>query len=193
MGDARVSPAAISAVEGALREHGQKQVVDAATATVAGEAASAARDGVYSLDELVAATKEHRDRSSGDGTVALHVLVLPGRFEAEGIPGVAFHATAFAVFPEVIAGMLPSGAEVDQFEAAIAVHELGHTFGLVNVTGVGGFHESADHPRHSPDEDSVMYWAIESSSMAEVFRTGPPSNFNPDDVKEMDRIRGQQP
>ncbi len=187
LGDARLSGDAISAIEQALREHGGKQTVD----VVVGEAQA---DGdVYSRQDLVTTAEQHRDHSSGEDTVALHVLVLPGRFEAQGVPGVAFHATTVALFPQEIGRMLPPGATSESFEAAVAVHELGHTFGLVNLTGVGEFHESSDHPRHTDDEDSVMYWAIESPSLRELFRTGPPRDFNEADRREMEAIRQQRP
>ncbi len=89
--------------------------------------------------------------------------------------------------------MLPPGAQVGAFERAVAVHELGHAFGLVNRTGVGAFHEDPGHPGHTGDESSVMYWAIESPSLTEIFGTGPPSGFTEADRREMDLVRQQRP
>ncbi|MDP9070284.1 MAG: hypothetical protein M3N68_03170 [Actinomycetota bacterium] len=186
LGGASLEQEAIEALERALRAHGGKRTVDVVT-----DKAEATED-VYSLEDLVRTSREHRDHSSGGETVALHVLVLPGRFQVEGVPGAAFHATAIALFPREIERVLPPGAAVGAFEAAVATHELGHTFGLVNRTGVGDFHEDQDHPGHTGDEDSVMYWAVESPSLAEVFRAGPPSDFNDADRREMERIRQQR-
>lgn len=187
VGGARLDLEAVETLEQALRDHGGKRTVEVVT----GEA----QDGkdVYSLEDLVSTSQEHRDRSSGDDTVALQVLVLPGRFEAQGVPGAAFHATVMALFPQEIDRMLPPGATVGAFEAAVATHELGHTFGLVNRTGVGKFHEDPEHPGHTDDRDSVMYWAVESPSLRELFGTGPPSDFNDADRQEMERIRAQRP
>ncbi len=187
IGGTSVSDEAVTALEGALREHGGKRDVE-----VVRSEAEASRD-VYSLRDLVEASQEHRDRSSGGDTVAVHVLVLPGRFEVEGVPGAAFHATAFALFPAEIERRLPPGAAVPEFEAAVAVHELGHTFGLVNRTGVGEFNEDPEHPGHTGDADSVMYWAIESPSLSEIFGSGPPRTFTEADRREMGRIRQQRP
>lgn len=103
----------------------------------------------------------------------------------------AFEATSFAVFVDEISPRLPPGANAAAFEAAVAVHEAGHLFGLVNGTGVGGFHEDPDHPRHARDDRSVMYWAVESPSLVEVFASGQPSDFASDDRREMERIRDQ--
>lgn len=188
LGGASLSKEAVDALEQALRHHGRKREVD----VVVAEPTATAKD-VYSLRDLVGASEEHRDRSSGDGTVALHVLVLPGRFEIQGVPGAAFHATAVALFPQEITRLLPARAPRAAFEVAVAIHELGHTFGLVNRTGVGEFHEDPEHPGHTAADDSVMYWAIESPSLTQLFGTGPPSDFNDEDRQEMDAIRGQRP
>lgn len=187
LGGATVGQPAIDALEQAMREHGGKADVE-----IVMEEAATTRD-VYTLEDLVSTAEEQRSRSSGDDTVALHVLVLPGRFESEGVPGVAFHATTIALFPEEIARLLPPGASVDAFEAAVATHELGHTFGLVNRTGVGEFHEDPEHPGHTDDEDSVMYWAVETPSLGQLFGSGPPSSFNEADRREMQNIREQRP
>lgn len=184
---ATMSQEAVAAIERALQEHGRKESVELVKSDISVD------DEVFSLEDLIALSDEHRDRSSGDDTVAVHVLVLPGRFETEGVPGAAFGATAIALFPQEVRRMLPAGAEIEAFEAAVAVHELGHAFGLVNRTGVGEFHEDPEHPGHTADEDSVMYWAIESPSLGEIFRTGPPNDFNEDDRREMERIREQRP
>ena len=186
-GTARITDEAIGALQEALREHGGKQSVE-----VVRSQQQDSRDE-YSLQDLVDVAGDHRDRSSGGDTVAMHVLVLPGRFQVEGVPGAAFHATAFALFPEEINRLLPGGASVASFQAAVAVHELGHTFGLVNRTGAGEFHEDPEHPGHTGEEDSVMYWAIESPSLSQLFGSGPPREFTEADRREMEQIRQQRP
>lgn len=187
LGGAALAPQTIDVLEETMHEHGRKESVDVVVSE--GEAAA----DVYSLEDVVSASREHRDHFSGYGAVALHVLVLPGRFEQEGVTGAAFHATAIALFPQETRNVLPPGAELEAFEVGVAVHELGHTFGLVNRTGVGEFHEDPDHPGHTADEDSVMYWAVENPSLGEIFRTGPPTEFNDADRREMDLIREQRP
>lgn len=99
---------------------------------------------MYSLEDLVNTSQEHRDRSLGGDTVALHVLALPGRYEIEGVPGAAFH-------------------------------------------------EDPEHPGHTGEDDSVMYWAIESPSLTQLFRSGPPTTFTDADRREMEQIRQQAP
>lgn len=185
-GDASLSAEAVAAMEASLREHGAKTVRRVPPETVP------AQDR-YTASDLRASREQHRSTHSGDGAASVYVLALPGSFERDGVPAVAFEATSFAVFVEEISSRLPPGANAAAFEAAVVVHELGHLFGLVNGTGVGGFHEDPDHPRHARDERSVMYWAVESPSLAEVFASGPPSDFTSDDRREMERIRDQGP
>lgn len=69
------------------------------------------------------------------------------------------------------------------------VHELGHLFGLVNLTGEGAFHEDPDHEGHSRNTSSVMHWAVESTVVGDVFEGGPPRDFDTDDEQEMQAIR----
>lgn len=180
--DRSLGQSARDALGAALGEHGGKAV------TLAGDAELPAAE-VTSEADLRALAKKHRDERSDGDTIVVHVLVLSGRFEDEGALGVAFDATSFAVFPDQLDGGLFSSLNRDRFEQAVAVHELGHLFGLVNLTGEGGFHEDADNPGHSRSEDSVMFWAIEDVSVANVFRGGsPPTTFDDDDRQEMKRI-----
>lgn len=186
-GDARLTDEALDSLEAKVREHGgKKKVHRVSTKTLPPRP-------VYSADDVRSIVAEHRAHRSGDGRVSIYVMVLPGSFETEGVPGVAFQATSFAVFPDAIGARLPPGANVGAFQSAVVVHELGHLFGLVNLTGKGGFHEDDAHPGHAGGEDSVMHWAVESVSLTEVFASGPPSGFTGPDRREMDAIRKDTP
>ena len=181
-GDANLGEEAVGALEVNLVEHGGKATVRRVMRR------ELPVQEVYSQGDLRSLAAE-RGHSSGDGIVSVQVLVLPGRFEVEGVPGAAFEATSFAVFPDQIGGRLPSGANIAAFQTAVVVHELGHLFGLVNLTGQGSFHEDQDHPGHSRDDNSPMHPAVESGGLASVFGGGPPTEFTDDDRREMQAIR----
>ena len=142
----------------------------------------------YSAGDLRAIEAAARGSRSTANTAAIYVLVLEGRFEDPQVTGVAYGATSFAVFPEQISGGV-LGLNIEAFEAAVLVHELGHLFGLVDLTGKGAFHEDPDHPGHSRNRGSVMYWAVEDVSIRNVFQGGPPRDFDSADIEEMSRIR----
>ena len=46
-------------------------------------------------------------------------------------------------------------------------------------------HEDPDHPGHSSNDDSVMYWAIESSSIGNIFSGSIPDEFDADDKADL--------
>lgn len=173
------------ALRSRLAEHGMKQSVGlGASSTVPAQA-------VYTTDQLRALMESHRAAYSTSSRVAVYVMVLSGRYEDDGVLGVTFNASSFAVFPEQIGGGL-LGLNYANFEEAVVVHELGHLFGLVNLTGKGAFHEdpNPDHKSHSANDQSVMFWAVESSLVENIFEGGPPRTFDADDETEMAAIRG---
>lgn len=177
-------------LEGATRDsladrlgtHGGKEVAFAGADTLP------SRDR-WSNDRLRAVGREHRATSSTTGSVAVHVLAVSGEHENGSTLGVALDASTFALFPEAMRGGLLGGLSGGDVEVAVAVHELGHLFGLVNLTGEGGFHEDPEHPNHSQSQDSVMHWAIETDAISQVFDGPPPTTFDAADRQEMERIR----
>lgn len=180
---ASLGDAARGALEDRLREHGNKEEV------VYRDGSTVPAQQRYSDDDLRQIAAEHRGGEPGDGTVRIYVLVLEGRSDRGDAVGVAFDAISFAIFPEQISGG-PLGLSSGGYEEAVAVHELGHLFGLVNLTGEGAFHEDPENPGHSRNEDSVMYWRVEDASITSFFDGGPPTEFDEADRREMDRIRG---
>lgn len=163
-------------------EHGNKQsVAFASGSTVPGQ-------DVYSTADLRSLMEAHRAVWSTPDRAAVYVMMLSGRHENDGVVGIAFNASAYAIFPDQLSGGL-LGLNYANFEEAVVVHELGHLYGLVNLTGHGAFHEDPERPGHSANEDSVMFWAVESTVVEDVFDGGPPRDFDDDDEEEMRRIR----
>lgn len=180
---ASMTDPARGALAAALKDFGGKAVTFQGSDTVP------SRD-VYSNADLRRLEGAHRSTRSSASAASIYVLVLSGRHTDESALGVSFEASSFAIFPDQIAsGLLPT-LTYDTFEEAVVLHELGHLFGLVNLAGKGKFHEDPDHEGHSRNRDSVMYWAVEDVSIGNVFRGGPPRDFDGDDRTEMDRIRG---
>ena len=59
-----------------------------------------------------------------------------------------------------------SRPSVEDVENSVLVHEVGHLLGLVNLYQSPVDHEDPDHPGHSNNDESVMYWAIESADVS---------------------------
>lgn len=174
-----LTPETSAAIEDTLKRHGRKQAVRFTLEE------SLPEQERYTLDDLRVLADEGRRNRSGNGRVAVHVLVLSGQFELDQV-AVAFAATSFAVFPDAIGRNTPY-ADYAAGESEVVLHEMGHLFGLVNITGVGGFHEDPDHPGHSPNVDSLMHFTVDRG------RSGPPTldprEFDADDRREMEAIR----
>ncbi len=143
------------------------------------------------LREIAAA---NRDNFSGGDAVVVYVLYVEGEFIADGqrtnAIGVAYNASEFAVFPDKwsgLGGLLGSDAAI---ERAVLVHEWGHLLGLVNIGYTSEIdHEDPEHPGHSRNQGSVMYWAIESTLISQVFSGPPPDDFDDADRADLEGIR----
>ena len=102
--------------------------------------------------------------------------------------GVAVDASTVAIFQDTISQSenFLGRPSADEMERAVTVHEAGHLLGLVNLVYQSPIdHEDPDHPGHSSNEDSVMYWAIESNSIGNVFSGSIPDEFDADDKSDL--------
>lgn len=138
----------------------------------------------WTRGQLRAAARANRSRFSDRDTAVVYMLYVRGGFAGGDVLGMALNASEVGIFPDGYDGGLSSflgGAR--QLEEAVLVHELGHLLGLVNLTYQSRFDREDDrHPGHSSHRGSVMFWAIESTAIGQIF-TGPP----PDDFDDADR------
>lgn len=132
----------------------------------------------WTFDDLVALGDEAFDEVGTDDEAVMHTLWLPGRYISESgatVLGVAWSNRHIAMFAETIddscSATLPLVRDrvCREAEAAVWTHEVGHVIGLVNngiplVTP----HEDGEHPRHTSDEDGVMYFAYERASAIDL-------------------------
>lgn len=168
------------------------QKYSAKTALLVGSTTNISEQQNYTLDDIVKITKANRSCYSTGQEVCLYVLFLPGKFESSSALGVSFTSSSAVLFTDRLkeAGSpLVSRSKIAQ---AVITHELGHLFGLVNLTGKGLGRDDPKNPGHSKNHNSVMYWAVEDLSVGSILRGGPPTIFDSDDEAEIDRIRGNQ-
>lgn len=169
----------------------------------------------YTLREINDLELRYRDRYTSGDTAVVYMLWLDGRFENEGTLGVAYHGTSIAMFKGTIRDNSKSDAQVlptpgtlvlprEHFvERAVAVHEFGHVLGLVN-NGIEMVrpHEMTTDPvpetdydegeAHSSNNESVMFWAVETAEVTNLFTNGEdiPWHFDSDDRADVARARG---
>jgi hypothetical protein len=132
---------------------------------------------------------KHKDSSPQDGSVLRWQLIFPkGTYEEDSVLGVAVDASTVALFSDSIdEADGPFGRpSVEDVENSVIVHEVGHLLGLVNLVYVSPVdHEDSEHPGHSNNDESVMYWAIESMDLANFFFGTLPTEFDEDDLADL--------
>jgi hypothetical protein len=159
-------------------------------AVVAGARLPGDRDS-YSLNDLVSLEQHYRRVHSSGDTVAVWIAALNGQYAGDSSTlGVAFRATAFVLFEDQIdqaANVFVSAAPI---ERAVITHEMGHLLALVNIGYRSHYdHEDPEHPHHSRYQTSVMYWAIEDTSISSILRGGPPDDFDQYDRADLALLR----
>lgn len=148
----------------------------------------------YSLDGLRALESQHRDHHAQGDTMALYILYVNGHSDQDTsngkVLGVHYGTQSLALFKDSIDGSGPLGLSfgVEDVERSVLIHEFGHVLGLVNNgLKMTADHEDPEHPKHSTNKDSVMYWAVENTLGLPLLSNGPPNQFDASDVED---IRG---
>ena len=117
----------------------------------------------------------------------IHILYLNGEFEDyDKTLGLAYTGSSFAIFHEKIEDAAFLLISAQDIEKSVLVHEYGHLLGLVNNGYTSPHdHEDSEHPNHSNNEDSVMYWAVESQDLYNQLDGEPPNNFDNYDLDDL--------
>lgn len=146
-------------------------------------------------DEVRSFAGQHAGLKTGGSQVVTHLVFLTGHSahdDSNGkVLGITFGHGLIVIFSDSVKascnpGVLPllsSCSPADYFRSVVT-HEFGHALGLVNVgTPMVKGHEDPDHPGHSSNKASVMYWAVEASNGLPLFGGSPP----PTDFDDSDR------
>ena len=139
------------------------------------------------------ALRELADRSGrapqGGDQAVVRVLFLEGSFAPDDqVLGASVRGDVIAVFPSVIRASASPFASASRIEDAVVMHELGHVLGLVDLVIDRG-RDDPEHPGHSTNPGSVMYWAVESSLVGQVLGGPPPTEFDAADRSDLAAIR----
>jgi hypothetical protein len=146
----------------------------------------------WSLADLQSLEAANRSRHSGGTRATIWICYVDGTFaENVGALAVAFSASSAAIFRDRINDATTSLVLEPEIERSVIVHEVGHLLALVNIGYRSRFdHEDPQHPHHSNNPDSVMYWAVEDVSVRNILRGGPPSDFDDADRADLAMLRG---
>jgi hypothetical protein len=101
---------------------------------------------------------------------------------------VTVRGDVIAVFADQVAAAATPIVSRAAIEDAVLLHELGHVLGLVDLAR-DTKRADKDHPGHSANPGSVMYWAVESSLVGQVLNGPPPHDFDRDDLADLAALR----
>tara|TARA_Y100001980_G_C14556128_1_gene346541 strand:- start:7493 stop:8296 length:804 start_codon:yes stop_codon:yes gene_type:complete len=150
-------------------------------------------DGSWSDEEIRFKGRETRQKNAMDGDeLRFHLMFPSGYHSNENVLGVAVDATTVMVFNDRIkeSENLIRRPSWQDIETSVTIHELGHLLGLVNLVYTSDVdHEDPDHPGHSSNEESVMYWAIESSDISNIIFGTLPNDFDIDDKNDLQKLK----
>jgi hypothetical protein len=127
--------------------------------------------------------------AQGNGRAVIHLLFVHGSFGGDtGVLGVAARGDVAAIFIDQVKSSSTPLVGSTGIETAVVTHEVGHLMGLVDLYLHTG-RQDPDHPGHSTDTQSVMYWAVESNLVADLLQGGPPKDFDSADLADLQTIR----
>jgi len=143
----------------------------------------------WTAEQLRALADASSRVAAGGSTAVLKLLFLLGSFEGDrSVLGVAVRGDVVVVFSESVDAARTPVVSRDAIEEAVVIHELGHVLGLVDLARDSG-RADPEHPGHSPNSRSVMYWAVESSLIGQVLSGPPPREFDEADLADLEALR----
>lgn len=132
---------------------------------------------------------EKSNNPQSDSTLYWQAIFPSGQYANDGVLGVAVDASTVAIFGEAVddaEGPIFNRPSAEEIENSVLVHEFGHLLGLVNLVYQSPVdHEDEEHKGHSSNEDSVMYWAIESANIGNIITGELPDDFDSDDLNDL--------
>jgi hypothetical protein len=146
----------------------------------------------WTLADLVALERANRAGHSSGSRATMWICYVGGSFAANpNALAVTFSASAAVIFRDRIDDAASALVLAPAIERSVLLHEVGHILALVNIGYRSRFdHEDTAHPNHSNDTASVMYWAVEDISIANLLRGGPPDDFDDADRADLAMLRG---
>jgi len=146
-------------------------------------------EGDWTADDVREKAWDNKDRSPLEGSTLTWQIIFPsGYYEDDSVLGVAVDASSIALFGDSIdtANGPFNRPSVEDVENSVTVHEVGHLLGLVNLVYQSPVdHEDETHKGHSNNEDSVMYWAVESADLGNIIFGTLPNEFDDDDLNDL--------
>jgi hypothetical protein len=156
------------------------------------ETISGSSHQTWTDDEISQTERAHRRTHNSLGRASIYLLFVDGHSEHEGAIGMALDSSSAVIFEQSVRDAASALITAQEIERSVMIHEVGHLLALVNLTYRSPRdHEDPNHPGHSNDPKSVMYWAIDNIGVATLLegQTSPPTTFDADDLADLADLR----
>lgn len=180
---AEPSAKTIDAVRSVLAEVSGKTVT-----TAGGGVPGGARQ--WTADDIRTEADREGPAQTSDAAVLTLLFVRGQLAGADRTIGVAVRSDVAAVFSDKVDEAADPLSGSDRIEQAVTTHEVGHLLGLVDLVLDTG-REDPEHPGHSTNRSSVMYYAVESTLVGDLLGGGPPTRFDDADRADLRAIAGR--
>lgn len=140
--------------------------------------------------QVVLLADKYGTANMGGDVATLHVVYVDGSSsDSPSAGGTAMRGDVIGVWAKTLRSLpaLPGGGAA--IEKTLLLHEVGHLLSLVDFYLATG-RQDPDHPGHSRNKGSVMYWAVETTDVIAVFgQGGPPAEFDAADLADLANIK----
>ena len=143
----------------------------------------------WRAEQIAALADQLGQATQGGGQAVVRAVFLHGTFEGnDHVLGVSVRGDVIAIFTDQVVATATPIIGRPAIERAVVTHEVGHLLGMVDLVLPTG-RQDPDHPDHSRNSGSVMYWAVESSLVTQVLTGGPPDDFDDADRADLAALR----
>jgi len=131
-----------------------------------------------SVADITAFADANRSLYTDGQILALYIYFADAAYEQQGVIGLAFRNTSLVVLEKTVQDNsrgLNQASRV-KVESGVLMHEAGHLLGLVNNgTAMVTAHEDAANRAHCNNRNCLMYYAVETSGLLNMFDNTVPS------------------
>lgn len=186
----------VSSADGAAPDQATLDHVTAVLRDASGKPVSVRAGGAppgydaWTADDVRAAADATSVVPQGGDRAVMHLLFVHGRWaDDDKVLGISVRGDVAAIFEDQIDGAADPLVGPGAIEVSVTTHEVGHLLGLVDLYLNTG-RDDPQHPGHSTNKASVMYWAVESTLVTDLLTGGPPRDLDDADRADLAAIRG---